>query len=290
MKTAYKIAAVCLVLGVCFAIGGGLAHVGDLVPKDAQAQASQPNLLLPFLVFCISVGIVVCYLILRSNWRDWKLVAALFVAMYGISTVAPQVETMFFLSSKMPPGMIRALFEQGAIALAFFCPLAVLILGKWKSAQASVTENTEQSRLTVSGMIWRIAALVVAFVFLYQLFGYFVAWQNPALRTYYGGTTYANFFAAQKANWEKQPLLYLLQVFRALLYIGCVYPLLRMLRGGQWGKTIAITLFLASWTTILLLPNPLMPASVAHSHFWETLGFNLVFGVMMGWLLGTNTT
>jgi hypothetical protein len=35
----------------------------------------------------------------------------------------------------------------------------------------------------------------------------------------------------------------------------------------------------------LLLPNPLMPASVARSHFWETLGFSLVFGALAGWLL-----
>jgi hypothetical protein len=33
------------------------------------------------------------------------------------------------------------------------------------------------------------------------------------------------------------------------------------------------------------LPNPLMPASVARSHFWETLGFSLVFGALAGWLL-----
>jgi hypothetical protein len=28
-----------------------------------------------------------------------------------------------------------------------------------------------------------------------------------------------------------------------------------------------------------------MPASVARSHFWETLGFSLVFGALAGWLL-----
>ena len=37
--------------------------------------------------------------------------------------------------------------------------------------------------------------------------------------------------------------------------------------------------------TVLLLPNPMIPASVARSHFWETLGFSLVFGALAGWLL-----
>jgi len=82
------------------------------------------------------------------------------------------------------------------------------------------------------------------------------------------------------------PQLYLLQVFRALLYVACVYPLLRMTQIARWKNVLAIVAFLASWTTALLLPNPLMPESVARSHFWETLWFNLTFGALMAWLLG----
>ena len=82
------------------------------------------------------------------------------------------------------------------------------------------------------------------------------------------------------------PQLYLLQVFRALLYVACVYPLLRMPQIVRWKNVLAIAAFLASWTTALLLPNPVMPESVARSHFWETLWFNLTFGALMAWLLG----
>src|SRR6266851_4001327 len=62
-------------------------------------------------------------------------------------------------------------------------------------------------------------------------------------------------------------------------------PLVRMLRASRRESSLAAALFLACWTTALLLPNPLMPASVARSHFWETLGFSLVFGALAGWLL-----
>jgi hypothetical protein len=58
-----------------------------------------------------------------------------------------------------------------------------------------------------------------------------------------------------------------------------------MLHTSRWESALAAALFSACWTTVLLLPNPLMPASVARSHFWETLGFNLVFGALAGWLL-----
>ena len=184
----------------------------------------------------------------------------------------------------MPRGLIGALFVQEAIAIALFAPLAVPILGKWKPAPTAIEVN-EATPLKAAAMAWRIPLLVVAFVFLYLFFGYYVVWRNPALRAYYGGTEFGDFFESLKSNWERQPQLYLLQVFRALLYVACVYPLLRMPQIARWKNVLAIAAFLASWTTALLLPNPLMPESVARSHFWETLWFNLTFGALMAWLL-----
>jgi len=285
MKTVAKIVAVCFALGVCFAFGGALAGVAKLAPKEPPGQVAPTDLLLPITVFCMSVGSVVSYLVLRSSWYGLKLAGALFAALYGISTIATQVESLFFLSTKMPPGLIAALFVQGAIAMALFVPLAVLILGKWRPAPTAIEAN-EAPPLKAAAMVWRIPVLVVVFVFLYLFLGYFVAWRNPALRAYYGGTEYGGFFESLKSNWEGQPHLYLLQVFRALLYLACVYPLLRMLRVVRWKSVLAIAAFLASWTTALLLPNPLMPANVARSHFVETLAFNLMFGALAAWLMG----
>jgi hypothetical protein len=284
-KTGLRVVAVCFGFAVCFTIGGALAGVAQLLPKATELQAAQGNALLPFVAFCLSVGSVVSYFILRSSWRGLRLAVALFAATFGISTVATQVESLFFLSSKLPPGLIRALFEQGAIAMAMFVPLSVLILGKWRHPPTAV-ENNQPPALSASAMTWKLGLLVVAFVFLYMFFGYYVAWRNPALREYYGGVDFANFYQALKSNWQKEPLLFLLQVFRALLYVACLYPLLRMLLVPRWEKAAAAAAFLASWTTVLLLPNPLMPSTVARSHLWETLAFNLTFGLLAAWLLG----
>jgi hypothetical protein len=204
--------------------------------------------------------------------------------MYGISTVATQVESVFFLSNKLPHGMIRALFLQGAIAATLFAPLAVLLLGKWRAASPAPV-SPPLARMSASSAAWKLAFIVVAFVFLYMFFGYYVAWQNPAVRQYYGGTESSSFYASLKTTWMSQRSIYFLQVFRALLYAACLYPLIRMLRAARWETALAMGLFLSVWTTLLLLPNPMMPVSVAHSHFWETLGFSLVFGSLAGWIL-----
>jgi hypothetical protein len=260
--------------------------VDRIAQKVAPVQATPTQLLLPFVTFSLCVGIVVSYLILRSSWHGFALVMAVFFAMYGISTVATQADSIFFLSSRLPHGMLRALFFQGLTADALFAPLAVLILGKWRAASSAIASP---ARLAAPSLAWRIALLVVAFVFLYMFFGYFIAWQNPDLRQYYGGTNFPSFYDSLKNNWGQRPFLYLLQVFRALLFVACVFPLIRMLRVSRLERAAAVALFLSAWTTILLFPSPLMPMSVARSHFWETLGFSLTFGTFLGWLLGKTT-
>ena len=307
--TAIKILAVSLVFAACFVVGGALSGLSKATqqaipttatlqaPSQQQATSSTPkapanqtpsqrpeNLLYPFLIFSVSVGVVLSYLILRSSWHGWTLVGALFVGMYGISTVATQVETLFFLSNKLPHGMIRAIFLQGAITAAFFAPLAVLLLGKWRTS-SPVRTTSSAGCWHASSVATRLAVIVVAFVFFYMFFGYYVAWQSPAVRQYYGGPEQPSFFAALQANWMRNPWVYALQVFRALLYATCMYPLIRMLRVTRWETALAMALFLSVWTTLLLLPNPLMPPDVAYAHFREILGFSIVFGGIAGWLL-----
>ncbi len=302
LKTGLKILAVCVLFASCFALGGtlsGLNKIGQQGPPAKQAISSQPetvgipqatlmpeNILRTFLIFSVCAGVALSYLILRSSWHGWALVGAVCLGMYGISTVASQIDSVFFLSNKLPHGMIRAIFLQGAIATALFAPVAVLLLGKSRAVPRAQSVPAP-ARMRASSAAWRITLIVVAFVFLYMFFGYYVAWQNPTLRQYYGGQEYSSFFASLKANWIYHPWIYPLQVFRALLYIGSLYPLIRMLRVARWERALATALFLSVWTTALLLPNPMMPPSVARSHLLETLGFSLVFGALAGWLLST---
>jgi hypothetical protein len=305
LVTGVKVFAVCLVFALSFVMGGALSGLNKVgqppaaqtiqqmppapppvssMPQTApkpQAPQTSENFLLMFSIFSLCVGIVVAYLVLRSSWHGWRLVGAIGMGIYGLSTVAAQIESLFFLSDKMPQGLIAAIFLQGALSTVLFAPLAVLLLGKWRTPPA----NPSPGPLRAPFAAWRLALIVTAFVFLYMFFGYYIAWQNPVLRQYYGGPEYASFYAALKANWIYHRSIYALQVFRALLYAACLYPLVRMLRTARWETALAMALFVSVWTTVLFLPNPIMPASVAHTHFWETLSFSLVFGSLAGWLM-----
>lgn len=292
--TGLRILVVCLLFAICSAVGGVLSGLDKVAQQPIASEPGTPanqqippmpdNLLRGFLIFTISVGSVLSYLILRARWHGWMLVGAIFVSMYGISTVASQLDSVAFLSNKLVPGVIRAIFVQGAIAAALFAPLAVLVLGKWRAASIHAPKSPWVLPKLAS-ILLRLAILVAAFVFLYMFFGYYVAWRNPELRRFYGGPDLPTFWAALRHNWISLRWIYVLAAFRALLYAGCLYPLVRMLHTSRRESALAAALFSTCWTTALLLPNPLMPASVARSHFWETLDFGLVFGALGGWLL-----
>ncbi|HLZ52208.1 MAG TPA: hypothetical protein VKP61_15785 [Candidatus Acidoferrum sp.] len=288
-----RILAACILFAVCNAVGSALSGLDKIAQQTVASQPGSPadpvpqmpeGFLRNFLIFTFCAGGTVSYLILRSRWRGWKLAGALFVSIYGIATVASQIDTIAFLSNKLPHGMIRAIFLQGAIAAALFAPLAVLALGRWSATSVRVARSPAAPP-DLASILLRLAVLVAAFVFLYMFFGYYVAWRNPELRRYYGGPELASFWAALKHNWISSRWIYAVTPFRALVYITCLYPLVRMLGTSRSESALAVALFSSCWTTALLLPNPLMPASVARSHFWETLGFNLLFGALAGWLL-----
>jgi hypothetical protein len=292
--TGMRILTVCVLFAVCFAMGGVLSGIDKIAQRPVASQSAPPaiqqvpqtpeNLLPGFLIFTLCVGATLSYVILRSRWHGWTLVGGVFVSMYGISTVASQLDSVAFLSDKLPQGMIRAIFFQGAIAAALFAPLAVLALGKWRAAPLRAPVSPA-APLKLSSIMLRLAILVAAFVFLYMFFGYYVAWRNPELRHFYAGPELPTFWASLTHNWTSRRWIYAVAAFRALVYIACLYPLVRMLYTSRRESAFAAALFSACWTTVLLLPNPLMPANVARSHFWETLGFSLVFGALAGWLL-----
>jgi hypothetical protein len=308
LVTGLKILAVCLVFAVSFVAGGSLSGLNKIGQQmyaartPQQAPPAEPTIVRPevptnhpraqvpenflstFLVFSVCVGFVVSYLMLRASWQGWPIGAAVSVAIYGVSTIADQIESLFFLSDKLPHGMIPAMFLAGAIRTLLFVPLTVLLLGKWRAASQSAAAHPS-NHMPISFWAWRLALVVIAFVFFYMFFGYYIAWQNPALRQYYGGPEYASFYEALRANWIYRPWIYALQIFRGLLYAACLYPLIRMLAVARWEVSFIMALFLSVWSTALLLPNPVMPTSVARTHFWETLCFNLVLGILAGWLL-----
>jgi hypothetical protein len=75
-----------------------------------------------------------------------------------------------------------------------------------------------------------------------------------------------------------EPLLFLLQIARGLLWAAIAAPVIKMMKGKWWEAGFAVALLFAMTSAQLLIPNPLMPAEVRMAHLVETVTSNFLFG------------
>ncbi len=270
---------------VCFVIGS--LAVASRLPDTAASEpglvAAGPGLLIIALVNVV----VVAALIATSRWGGWRLAISLAPAYYGAVTVLPQIETWFFLSSiSVGRELLPRLFVMGLPTAFVFIPLAVLILGKARAPRETFRRRLPD--LPLWQWIWRLAVLAIAYVALYWIAGYYIAWQNPELRAFYGHAGDPLPFVAHTANTlRSDPSIFLLQLVRGLLWVLCAVPIMRGSRVGRWPTAVVVgSLFSLPQNVGHVLANPLMPvASVRLSHMVETASSTFVFGVLVVWLL-----
>jgi hypothetical protein len=284
MKTAafvvLRVIALTIILFICFGVAASVVGLAG----DSQTSGQAGSGALPLLAVCFLETAVMTYLILRSRWSGWRLIAAVFFVFYGVTTFMPQIESAVFLTH-LPPGMLPRLFLMGALIAAPFSVLAVLILGKRK-AKAVDTQPDSRLVMPASEWAWILAVIALAYVILYFTFGYFVAWRQPAVQEYYGGTDPGSFVAQMRTVLRDTPWLVPFQIVRAMLWVVLALPVIRMLKGQRTETALAVgLLFAVVMNAQLLLPNPYMPEAVRMAHLVETASSNLIFGVFVGWLL-----
>lgn len=272
--TAIRFLAVTVVYFCVFVIASG-ALLSTTAEQPTPSEASA-TLLALFIVSLITAA-VWTYIIRRSRWTGWKLILSVLFVFFGVSTLMSQIETAYFVT-RLPAGMLPRLFLAGMIIAAVFAPLAVLILGKAK-AQANRTTRDTQLKMPVSAWIVKLSLIVIAYLLIYFTFGYFIAWRNPAVRAYYGGNDPAGFISHIASLFRNEPMLFLLQAARALLWTAIALPVIRMMKGQWWESGFAVALLFGVFMTApLLLPNALMPAEVRMAHLLETATSNFLFG------------
>jgi len=271
---ALRVAALGVLYFACFAA----VAAALLPPAPGVPPASDPvTAAWALLVMTVSNSAVIAYVVRRSRWSGWTLVAALWLVLYGVTTVMPQIETAFFVT-RLPPGMLPRLFLSGAIVTALISPIAVRLLGRWREG-ADAGDDTPRFRLTAGEWVVRLAIVVVAYLVLYFGFGYYVAWRSEAVRAYYGGVDPGSFIAQLRTVVRDTPLLVPLQVLRALLWVAIAIPVIRMTTGPWWRAALCVALlFAVVMNTQLILPNPYMPRDVRLAHLVETASSNFIFG------------
>lgn len=242
------------------------------------------KVLISLLAVCFLDTIVLAYIILRSRWSGWRLIATVFLVFYGVMTFIAQIESLIF--NILPPGVLPRLFLMGILITVPFSLLAVLVLGKGKADTATSNEPNSRLIMPVKEWAWKLAVIAIVYMILYSTFGYFIAWKNPAIQAYYGGIDEGNFIAHMKAVFTTAPWLEPFQALRGVLWALLALPVIRMMK-GRWQETALAVglLFAVLMNSQLLLPTPLMPEAVRMTHLLETASYNFIFGYLIVWLL-----
>jgi len=281
-STTFRILGVCIAMVISFIIAAGIANPGASSGSQSAEDAAQAGMAL--LVVSIVNALLLVWPIARSRWHGLKLSGAVMLIFFGIQTFMSQIETMFFGSAfNISPTEMRSIILSGLFTAIFFSFLAVLIMGKMRKPKEE-EEPVAPIELSTQGWVLRLVLLPLAYIVLYLLFGYFVAWQSPDVRQLYTGSTAIDpFFTHLASTFQDSPGLVPFQFLRGLIWIGLALVILRMMKGGAWEKAIVVgLLFGLLLTTQLLFPNPYMPAPVRLAHFIETSTSTFLYGVLIG--------
>ncbi|MES2639293.1 MAG: hypothetical protein V4850_07405 [Myxococcota bacterium] len=253
----------------------GAAALGPEIAPDALTPAEQSaSLGMTLVVAAIDLAIMGVW-VARARFGGWRLWAVTSLVMYGVKTFSSNLETWYFVdAAHVPPEMLPSLFAM-TLPLCVIWP-ALLVWGLGPRGDTPGRPVT----IAPAALAVRVA---VAGVVLYPIFffvaGYWIAWQNPAVRAYYGGAAVPLPILRHLAEtFAGDPFLLPFEMIRGLLWVAIGWPVLRWSRGPWWaGALLFATMMALVQNDLHLLPNPLMPPEVRWWHFIETTSSNFLF-------------
>ena len=236
--TALRLLGICIAMIICFVVAAGIANPNAASASQSAEETAQAGMAL--LAVSIVNALLLAYPISRSRWHGLKLVGAVLLVFFGVQTFMSQIETIFFGSAfNIPKTEMRSIILSGFLTALFFSFLAVLIMGKMRKPKE---DEASANRLELSTQGWavRLALLPLAYIVIYFIFGYFIAWQSPDVRELYTGSTAIEPFFTHLANTlQADPSIVLFQFVRGLFWIGLTFPVLRMMKCGAWEPSLS---------------------------------------------------
>jgi len=277
-----KVIGLTIVMFGLFSVGAGVftansAIAQQMSPEESAASGSR------LLVVCLIDTVILTYFIKRSRLSGLRLMLVVALVFYGVKTFISMIEAWWFMDN-LTPEEIPGLFLMTVPMAVLFPPVAVWVLGKGKK-QVDEAPNTRLV-MPIGQLVWKVALLsVVIYPLLFWTFGYYVAFSNPELVAFYGDTHPGSFLAQMSNVWAEDPLVFAFEILRGALWVALAAPVIRTTKGRVWeAGLIVVLLFTLVQNDVHLLPGA-MPPSVRLSHFVETASSNLIYAVIVTWLM-----
>jgi hypothetical protein len=243
--------------------GTGMLIIPPRIAPPAQA--------LPWLLLSNAVTVAaLCVVALRSDWRGWRLGAAV-AAIPAIIAGANAIEGTFFLKNSGIDW--PRLFAYIIISAILAAPVWTLLFGMRPAASSeSYRPIASKSR---AERAWKFALSDLAYALLYLVAGAIIF---PYVKSFY---------ATQELP-SLSTILGLQLLVRGPIFVVVCLVLVRMLGLPRLSGALAVGAIFAVLNGVapLLIPNPVFPDTVRWVHMCEVTSSNFVFGIIIGWLWG----
>jgi uncharacterized membrane protein (DUF485 family) len=221
---------------------------------------------LPNLLVVLALALVAA----SSRQQGWQLAGTLFVLYFGINQLNTLDEALLFKVGLKAPQALR-MMASGFLTSLIFTPLLVLILGCWKK------EPQEEARpllpRSVANWVGRILLGDLLYVLCYFIAGMIVF---PFVKDFYAGIKLPG-----------PASIIEMEIFRGLVYVAAGVAVAQGMKGERGMAAVALGLSfpILAGVAPLLLPNPYLPGYVRLDHGFEIGISNLVYGLLLGYLL-----
>jgi hypothetical protein len=267
---------------ISMTISEGIIPSGLKTPEAAETLSAA----LLFAV-CIFHVMVLYIMMCSSRWYGIKMILMVFFLIYIIQFFLSIIEAIWFNDSlDMPVSGHRYILLSGFIMAALFSPLFVWISGKMKPGKAITIPKINWNEIVSTKSLIKILILtVIIYPVIYNLAGYFIAWQFEAVRVFYTDSSVIEPFTTMFLTNIKSGL-YFFQIPRGLIWVLLAIPVYYSIEGSYMRKGVIIGLLFATLMNAQhILPNPYFPREVSFAHFIETFLSNFVWGYSIAWLL-----
>ncbi|GHU70592.1 hypothetical protein FACS189450_05270 [Spirochaetia bacterium] len=279
IKTIIKLILCTVIYAIVFVMANALMPYSQDF-KELGASGNSADLLF-MLINAAWVCFTIYFIIHHTKYNGKKLFFNLLFIMFFVQAFMTQMETLFFTGA-FP---VLTKLDIGLIMAANLIPLSAVILLLIKFFQ-NKNAAIETEKHNINRVMAKLGIIGIIYLFVYMIFGYFVAWQFEELRIFYSNSAEKlGFFEHLLSNLQANPVIYPFQILRGILFGVFVLPLINMVNKNKRVFITSVCLVYLCTAVMLIIPNALFPDIVRIGHLIEMTGSMFLFGIITGNIL-----
>ena len=265
---------------LCFMLPGMIIPRSEKMSKILVISEEEMQYFFPLLLlFGLYMTITYWLLVKNVNEKKTVLMVKLLAANIILFPLMGFLESIFWRDAfqEFTTLEIMSIFLPFLITYILFTFYITIISRNDPDQVGSSPFNS----LSLNQVVQKIVFVAFIYFIIYNLAGYFIAWQFEETRVFYSGNNHLDSFFVSFGKNISDIKFVTVHLFRGGLFAIAGLIIYNLLKTSQLKKILVMSLLFGGFGFQIILPNPLFPATVRVSHFIETTVSMLTFGAIM---------